>query len=340
MKKIFTLISMALFAIGVNAQEENPYANFYEVATVEWGDVTWTNGNNKKDKDGADMLFLMGTGNGYKKLWCEYFFSTDKSDYISRPGYTYVDYENGETGLPGVGLYYQFTPSVAGVLKMNLWVNKGNRKTFVLKGNTPMVPYTDYGFEGYVNGQNNAETNNPIFFTQDEIKARHDAFGSNQYVIDQGNQAVWGWLVVNVEANVTYTFYQQSSQLGFGGYEFTPTGGTPETYVSCINNGEAKVLAPEFSALIDADGKATNVTDGTSFVEFKTTNVVCKAAGSATPTDVTPDTTYPYPGKGTGIETIKAEEKANSALYNLAGQQVSNSFKGIAIKNGKKVVIK
>ncbi len=341
MKKIFTLVAMAMFAIGVNAQEENPYANFYEVKTVEWGDVTWKNGNNKKDKDGAEMLFLMGTGNGYQKLWCEYFYSDDKGDYVSRPGYTYVNYEGGEKGLPGVGLYYQFTPAVAGTLKMNLWVNKGNRKTFVLKGDTPLVPYTDYGFEGYVNGQNNAETNNPIFFTQDEIKARHEAFGSNLYVIDQGNQAVWGWLVLNVEAGVTYTFYQQSSQLGFGGYEFTPAGGEAEAYVSCINDGTAIVLAPEFAAVIDADGKATNVTDGTSFVDFKTTNVVCKAAGSATPTDVTPDLEWPYPGKTTGISNVKVEaQNATAGTYNLAGQRVSDSYKGLVIKNGKKTINK
>ncbi len=338
MKKIFTLISMALFAMSVNAQEENPYANFYEVKTVAWGDVTWKNGNNKKDKDGVDMPFLMGTGNGYQKLWCEYFYSDDKGEYITRPAYTYVDYESGAKGVPGVGLYYQFTPATAGTLKVNVWVNKGNRKTFVLKGDAPLVPYTDYGFEGYVNGQNNE--GNPIFFTQDEIKARHDDFGANQYVIDCGNQAVWGWLVLNVEAGVTYTFYQQSSQLGFGGYEFTPAGGAAETYVSCINDGTAFVLAPEFTAVIDADGKATNVTDGTSFVEFKTANMACKGASSATPTDVTPDLEYPYPGKSAGVANLKADTQSNGAIYNLAGQQVTSSFKGLVIKNGKKVVIK
>ncbi len=339
MKKIFTLISMALFAMGVNAQEENPYANFYEISTVEWGDVTWKNGNNKKDKDSNEMLFLMGTGNGYQKLWCEYFYSEDKGEYVTRPGYTYVDYENGATGLPGVGLYYQFTPSVAGSLKVNVWVNKGNRKTFVLKGDTPLVPYTDYGFEGYVNGQNDADTGSPIFFTQEEIKARHEAFGSNQYVIDQGNQAVWGWLVFNVEANVTYTIYQQSSQIGFGGYEFTPTDDNAETYVAVTAADGAYTLAAEFTAVIDADGKATNVENGTSFVDFKTTNVAGKAAGSATPTAVTPDLENPYPGKDTGIETVKAAQ-SNAPVYNLAGQKVDAHFKGMVIKNGVKSILK
>ncbi len=45
------------------------------------------------------------------------------------------------------------------------------------------------------------------------------------------------------------------------------------------------------------------------------------------------------PVGATGIETIKAVEKAQEgAIYNLAGQKVSESYKGIVIKNGKKVV--
>ena len=44
---------------------------------------------------------------------------------------------------------------------------------------------------------------------------------------------------------------------------------------------------------------------------------------------------------GTGIQNINAAKAANdAAIYNLAGQKVSNSFKGIAIQNGRKVVIK
>ena len=43
----------------------------------------------------------------------------------------------------------------------------------------------------------------------------------------------------------------------------------------------------------------------------------------------------------TGIESVKAAAaKADSAIYNLAGQKVNNDFKGIAIQNGKKVILK
>ena len=43
----------------------------------------------------------------------------------------------------------------------------------------------------------------------------------------------------------------------------------------------------------------------------------------------------------TGISTVVTENKKGSAvIYNLAGQRVSNDFKGIVVKNGKKVVLK
>ena len=42
----------------------------------------------------------------------------------------------------------------------------------------------------------------------------------------------------------------------------------------------------------------------------------------------------------TAIETVKAAAKADGVMYNLAGQKVGADFKGIVIKDGKKVVIK
>ena len=46
------------------------------------------------------------------------------------------------------------------------------------------------------------------------------------------------------------------------------------------------------------------------------------------------------PVDAAGISTIAADKAANSAIYNLAGQKVSNDFKGLVIKNGKKMIQK
>nr|MCR4853676.1 hypothetical protein [Prevotella sp.] len=43
---------------------------------------------------------------------------------------------------------------------------------------------------------------------------------------------------------------------------------------------------------------------------------------------------------GTGISNIVANSTTSSAIYNLAGQRVSEQYKGIVVKNGKKVVKK
>jgi len=50
------------------------------------------------------------------------------------------------------------------------------------------------------------------------------------------------------------------------------------------------------------------------------------------------DTQYD-PTVSTGIKAVEAEQNA-AAFYNLAGQKVSEGFKGIIVKNGKKVVMK
>ena len=44
-------------------------------------------------------------------------------------------------------------------------------------------------------------------------------------------------------------------------------------------------------------------------------------------------------GGTTAIENIQVQQ-ANGVVYNLAGQQVANDFKGLVIKNGKKMIQK
>ena len=44
--------------------------------------------------------------------------------------------------------------------------------------------------------------------------------------------------------------------------------------------------------------------------------------------------------EATGISTVKTANNGNGLIYNLAGQRVDNSYKGLVIKNGKKLVQK
>ena len=47
-----------------------------------------------------------------------------------------------------------------------------------------------------------------------------------------------------------------------------------------------------------------------------------------------------FAGETTGIANIEAAKAENDAIYNMAGQRVNGSYKGIVIKNGKKVFVK
>lgn len=42
----------------------------------------------------------------------------------------------------------------------------------------------------------------------------------------------------------------------------------------------------------------------------------------------------------TAINTIEADKAQDGVIYNLAGQKVDNSYKGLIIKNGKKMLQK
>jgi len=380
MKKFFTLACMALAAMSVNAQEtETLPENVYPVKSLTMGDIKWEVKNNLVDGstrfEGEPIYVVNGQGNAYKNIYVEAFYDTDKGSDIIRPYYTYVYYWiDGTTGVPSYGLYYKFTPKVAGQLKVQIWANKGNRATTVVPASvgTPLVPHTDYTIEGYVNsvtedtdvpqtnedGSNKTDENGNVLYVQkikfntnDEIKAIHDAFnnpwadkveadanGNNakkwDYVIAGGNQHFWGWLTFNVQANETYYIFQASSQIGFAGYEFTPTGGTVESYVAAPSGA----LAAEFAAVVNAEGVATNVVDGNSVVAFGTTNMAVEAVGSGTPTEVVPEGYTPGGGGQTGIETVKTADVAGGKMYNMAGQEVADGFKGLVIVNGKKVI--
>ena len=45
-------------------------------------------------------------------------------------------------------------------------------------------------------------------------------------------------------------------------------------------------------------------------------------------------------GEGSGIEAVKANQKFDGAIYNLAGQKVNANYKGVVIQNGKKFIQK
>ena len=197
---------------------------------LEWNPVKWE----AKNQGDIAFSYINGSGNPFIDIYAEPY----QHDGEVVPGkynavYTYYK-SDGSEGLPVMGLYYKFTASQDGVLKVNIWANKGNRRTFVVDEDTEMaIPYI---VEGYINGQNekvwDPEKGDSVsvkkWLSNAEIQALHDAAGKTDpedaYIIGAGNQPFWGTIAFPVEEGKTYWLFQHSSQVGFQGFEFS-TGG-------------------------------------------------------------------------------------------------------------------
>ncbi len=217
----------------------------------EWNPITWSpKAQNLQDNvDGIEpnnFFYVLGTGNPYVSMGYEEIMRDGEATGEYRATYVLYGPEDGTVGdktykneMPVSGLYYKFTPKVNGTVKVQVWSNKGNRNTLVVEESSKQpVAYTA---EGYINGQNeqkeatvNGETvtyNAKKYLSAAEVQEIHDAakvvdgVDSAPYVIGAGNQAFWGYVTFAVEAGKTYWLFQDSSQIGFGGYEFTTEGG-------------------------------------------------------------------------------------------------------------------
>lgn len=255
-----------------------------------WNEIKWQ----QKNQGDINWAWIQGTGNPSADMKAEVIMQDDMpATYIDDNGVEQTKYRpletvynpDGSLGCPVKGLHYQFTASVAGTIKIGVWVNKGNRKFYVVDGTTSLPIKPKY--EGYINGQDDKqdldgdgkfETNNgKKYLSHEEIQAIHDAAkidattgeDTAPYIIGAGNQAFWGYVIFNMEAGKTYYVFNDNTQLGFNGWEFTSD-------------------------------------------------------------------------EAAGIEEIEAgkAEDANAPMYNLAGQAVSKNYKGIVIKNGKKFMNK
>jgi hypothetical protein len=254
--------------------------HLYEVASVgSWNNVTWKNGQNKtdiNDEAGTKLYFVLGSGNPYVKMYAEEIVTDDTPTGTYRASY---DYYKPGMDMPQVGLYYKFTTKTDGKMKVQIWANKGNRNTYLINGQTKEA--VAYQATGYVNGQKVVDENNEKvlnaegqemmrLFTPEEIQERHnaakvgeDGVDSAPYVIDQGGQPFWGWIIFEAKAGVDYWLFQDSSQVGFGGFEFTAGAGTGiREIVNVKNDANAPVynlagqrVSPNTKGILIKNGK-------------------------------------------------------------------------------------
>ncbi|MBO5156845.1 MAG: hypothetical protein J6C05_06920 [Prevotella sp.] len=186
---------------------------------TEWNDVTWGGAR----QDDIQFGYITGTGNPYTKLYAEEVYTDNEPTDTYRAAYQYYE-PDGSVGFPVQGLYYEFKTKVDGTLKVGVWVNKGNRKLFVVDKATglALTPNVDYTLDGYENGVNDGE-GKKAYTVGIPTKAIE---GGDLYIwgANKGNQNIWGYLNIPVKAGKEYMIFLHSAQIGFQGFEFTAKG--------------------------------------------------------------------------------------------------------------------
>ena len=253
MKKIFTLIAMAIMAVGANAQSETLV--FTDGATYSAGQELTT----------SNTKLVLGTGTfkvepkSHKAYIKESGLSQSievdgsmKDRYVlmsgnTNPTTTTLNEENNNVSynpssnkvLPSIGTYFAITTNKAGEVLAGIVLN-ASKSFYIVK----------------------ASTAEPL--ATSEITLTNDGVEGTTVSLDESYQVaekLTGTAKFNVSANETYYVFCNGSKLGFFGYVFTP--GT-ETAIKNVDaapeNGEAYNLAGQkvsknFKGIMIQNGK-------------------------------------------------------------------------------------
>lgn len=173
------------------------------------------------------------------------------------------------------------------------------------------------------------------------------------------------YVIHKASANKNYVVFEEKFRIPYifasenGGYDLNTIEGATETVDGITNIAEGYAIG-QAQAIIGEDGKGA----GTCVIKFPVYEGLgydVLATGSKMTLagfvfDTTGDATIALTldegenvilqngqlpgGDPTGINSVKAAAENDGAIYNIAGQRVANDYKGLVIKNGKKVVIK
>lgn len=273
MKKVFTLISVALIAMSASAQSETwdaatvsdmstaeqtieatanvtvKVASFLNEKDIQDGQQPWSFGeatNTALNTDACDPQFtkyLKGKGNPYAVDNGGSWEETDN-------GPAWRDDPNATVWTPGCGLlpvhgnYTALTTKAAGTMKVGVYVNKGNHATYVIDADTKeSLPNTamEVSFYYQNNGFTFDDNGTLVGFITGTMPDDYIIQHTNGY--SQGRPAL-GYIEFPVEANKTYYLMNPKSQLGIYGFRFTPSA---ETGISTISSNAQAADAPIFN---------------------------------------------------------------------------------------------
>ena len=330
MKKIFTIISVALCAMSVNAQESWSAASL-DVATIIASPVDNTNPKIKKIEAVYDSepeaAAVLAASNAVQNTLQDYVFTASTTNIT----------------LKGVS-----TPNADGSAAESWQMNGGEDTNMALntdkctpkfpsyikpKAGNPAIESVEFFYinsDGDQVGPRYAE----IYWTEGcgqvpvrgcyyELTAAAAGTIKIGIFVNKGNHATYvvdKATGVNLAASaIDVEFYYQNNTFTFDDNGTTidmVTGKMPDDFIIQHTNG--------YSQGRPALGYITfDVEAGKTYYLFNPKSQLGVYG-------------FYFAGGGTGIANVKSEMESNAAIFNLAGQKVSKDYKGVKVQNGKK----
>ncbi len=330
MKKIFTLIAVALMAVSANAKEEIPISGFtpWDNCSIEGSTITMGSGW----KGGAIHIYRDMTEFDY--VWIKFSAATGTPNF----GITYDEWTSNADWGP---VFASTTVAMDGTGVVGIKLDK---ETVMVHGNAE----TDGVGIGDVYAQHVQQLTiqggsgeasiivEAIYFVTTaefvadggDVPVRPEAGGS--MTMWEGELVYDGWGVSST-VDIKYFEVAEVGDIIYCSVKDVTSDYNPifkyqnwQNFTELMEEGDFDKDETHFQATINEDALTYLKANGLRFqgLGFTLTKVELKV-----------------PDAQTGIQDIKAENAAK-VMYNLAGQRVDASYKGVVIVNGKKVVNK
>ncbi len=326
MKKIFTLISMAMIAMSVNAQITWKAADFnLETATIS----TVTEGIYKGNADGYDVSQPSSLESSSILVEVDGLTMTG----VSTPNNLGTrDIEEGKTKT-----FWQLKGSIDGNDALITEDCTPKFAQYLMPQGNPSFIYWDYEVESESGLSFKVGDIPEIYWSPGQdmpVKGAYYKFAATKS--GDLRVAIYG----NKNGNPTYIVDEATKQplspstVGVSIY-YQNTG---FAYEGNAEEGTAKY----FNEGTQADDYVLQHTNGVTqnrpvlgFIDFSVE--AGKTYWLFNPKSQIGIYGFYYaPGGGTGIASVKTEMESDAAIYNLAGQKVSKDYKGVKVQNGKK----
>ena len=364
MKKIFTLVCMAMAAMSMNAQ------TVVKTFSVSNGDFTtdkhWQYVQ-VKDGEKAVANFEILSSPNRDNLYDD---NRDECDANTTPTFDTSKYKEGvliwEDTKNGAKKNQNESLDALNELYSNCLIGKGNPQFNVQE----VWTYGENGWSfsvtgdewtegcGSLPGQGSYLRITPIVDGSVEIGVFINKGGHALYIIDESTKADGYKLLPVSSVKVAGGYFQNNGwegnykAEGLNGEGKIPEGKTYKDMVDYLNEWvmpDSRIIQEQPSGTIGRPFMGIlqfDVKKGVSYIIMNPKSQVGfygfayaydQAAAEA-------ESGLPEPTGPAGIESVKTSQakalNVNAPMYNLAGQQVNSGFKGLVIQNGKKFVVK